>query len=398
MVTILRETDMKSCTKPVGAAILSLLMLGSMIACRSSIEPSAPASPEVQIEQPLTPVTEEPEISEPGKSLESVTPHIEEPSAAVNEQDTVSEKSRVKEPEMNAAKIIAAQAPIPQVDIPTTSPTAPSAQPSAPQNTQTIPATAEEPTRTTAETAAGEDRRSDIPAIEDHRSDTPVTADYPNKIEHDTTEPIIIHVTNIIVTANRQKYCVGEQGRFSVQIIPEDASDKTISIIISGAASELSGEKTFLCTAEGQATITVIAANGVSGSVTVSVIDLTGFASEVIRLINIERQNNSLQPLTQTSELTQTALVRAWESIILFAHDRPDGQSCFTAFNENNVSYTRAAENLGKGQKRPAEVVQDWMNSPGHRAVILNEDYARTGVGVVMDNNGILYWAQSFTD
>ena len=135
-----------------------------------------------------------------------------------------------------------------------------------------------------------------------------------------------------------------------------------------------------------------------AGSNSDSSVDLVALADEVFRLVNAERESKGLAPLTKTTELTQTAVVRAVETISRFSHVRPDGRSCFTAFDENKVPYKKGGENIGKGQISPSEIVTAWMDSPGHKGVILNGDYKHTGVGVAMDSKGLLYWAQSFTD
>ncbi|TXK87566.1 sporulation protein, partial [Parageobacillus sp. SY1] len=46
-----------------------------------------------------------------------------------------------------------------------------------------------------------------------------------------------------------------------------------------------------------------------------------------------------------------------------------------------------------KGQRTPQEVVAAWMNSPGHRANILNKNYTHIGVG--FEENGYI-WTQQF--
>ena len=126
--------------------------------------------------------------------------------------------------------------------------------------------------------------------------------------------------------------------------------------------------------------------------------DLSALASEVIRLTNAEREKAGLSPLTTTSLLTQTASLRASEIIQYFSHNRPDGRSCFTAFDEYGVPYNMAGENLGRGQLSAAEIVADWMGSPGHRDNILNGGFVHIGVGVAIDSGGLLYWVQSFSD
>jgi uncharacterized protein YkwD len=55
-----------------------------------------------------------------------------------------------------------------------------------------------------------------------------------------------------------------------------------------------------------------------------------------------------------------------------------------------------AAENIAMGQSSSHEAVQDWMQSPGHRANILNFTYSRIGVGAYRAADGQIYWCQQF--
>ena len=209
---------------------------------------------------------------------------------------------------------------------------------------------------------------------------------------------VTVPVEYIRVDTDRQIYMIGDQGSVFAQIGPDDATDKTFTVDLSGDAARLTGENSFACIAGGEVAIIVTATNGTTGNHTITIIDPIAFANEVVRLTNIERANAGLVALVQTPELTRAAVVRADESALLFSHDRPDGSSCFTALDENNVTYRWAGENLAMGQKTPAEVVQDWMDSPGHRENILTAEFGRLGVGVIMDSSGRLYWSQCFTD
>jgi len=205
-------------------------------------------------------------------------------------------------------------------------------------------------------------------------------------------------VVSISISLDRRAFQVGEAGSFSVRVEPYDATDRSFTISLSGAAIALTGENTFTCVSGGTVTITATASNGVSGSQTISIIDLISLANEVFRLTNIERANHGLPALSSSPVLTQVAVLRANESIRHFSHDRPDGRSCFTAFTEAGASYRFASENLGKGQTTPAEVVAAWMDSPGHRENILKAEFGQLGTGVAIDSSGTLYWSQSFTD
>ena len=54
-------------------------------------------------------------------------------------------------------------------------------------------------------------------------------------------------------------------------------------------------------------------------------------------------------------------------------------------------------ENIAYGQTSPEMVMDSWMNSPGHRANILNGNYKYIGVGHYVDGTGTNYWVQLFT-
>jgi uncharacterized protein YkwD len=123
-----------------------------------------------------------------------------------------------------------------------------------------------------------------------------------------------------------------------------------------------------------------------------------GAAAEVVRLVNVERAKAGLSALSSShATLNAAARLRAGElpRRIDATHRRPDGREWHTALEESGVgSYHAAGENIAAGQKSAAEVVKDWMNSPGHKANILG-DYKYIGVGVV-EKNGRLYWSQEF--
>lgn len=54
------------------------------------------------------------------------------------------------------------------------------------------------------------------------------------------------------------------------------------------------------------------------------------------------------------------------------------------------------AENIAMGQNSSEQVVSDWMNSPGHRANILNPNHRRIGVAAYRAPDGTVYWCQQF--
>ena len=209
---------------------------------------------------------------------------------------------------------------------------------------------------------------------------------------------VVVPVTNLSVSVKRSVYKTGETFNFTVGFFPEDATDKTYATSIDNTgAADLDGD-TVTCLSSGSVTITATAANGLTAVKEITILDLTELADEVFRLTNAERRNFGLADFSRNGPLSATAMVRAKEILMFFSHTRPDGRDCFSAFDENGVIYGMAAENIAYGQTTPAEVVTGWMDSPGHRANILNPDLGSLGIGVEMDENGRLYWAQAFTD
>ena len=120
------------------------------------------------------------------------------------------------------------------------------------------------------------------------------------------------------------------------------------------------------------------------------------YISEVVRLVNAERAKEGLAALQMDSSLNSAAQVRAKEIVTSFSHTRPNGSSCFTALSEAGIKYNGSGENIAYGQKTPAEVVNAWMNSAGHRANIMSSKFTKIGVGC-HNSNGTYYWSQFFT-
>lgn len=120
--------------------------------------------------------------------------------------------------------------------------------------------------------------------------------------------------------------------------------------------------------------------------------------AEVVRLVNVERAKEGLAPLGTYESLTAAAQIRAGEIVNLFSHTRPDGSSCFTAMDETGAktgAFTYG-ENIAAGNATAAATVEQWMNSPGHRANILNPDYTHIGVGYDVGGTYRHNWVQMF--
>jgi len=123
--------------------------------------------------------------------------------------------------------------------------------------------------------------------------------------------------------------------------------------------------------------------------------DSLAFEQQVAALVNQQRAANGLSPLTLSAELSDVARLKSQDmhDNKYFAHDSPTYGSPFDMLSSFGISYRAAGENIAIGYATPEAVVNAWMNSPGHRANILNPSYTQLGVGYVADGS---YWTQEF--
>ena len=115
---------------------------------------------------------------------------------------------------------------------------------------------------------------------------------------------------------------------------------------------------------------------------------LSGEEQQIVDLVNQARAAEGLDPYGVRDD--QMAHARSWSAQMAadrnMRHDDlsiPDG--CFTA-----------GENVAAGQRSVEEVVDAWMDSPGHRANILSDRFTDIGVGVARAGDGARYWTQNF--
>lgn len=120
------------------------------------------------------------------------------------------------------------------------------------------------------------------------------------------------------------------------------------------------------------------------------------FALEVLYLVNAERAKAGVPPLKLSDDLQRAASIRAREIVRQFSHTRPNGQRFSSLIQDNG--YYRCGENIAAGYASAEETVNQWMQSPGHRANILRPDYTELGVGYAYESGSSWhhYWVQIF--
>ncbi len=99
---------------------------------------------------------------------------------------------------------------------------------------------------------------------------------------------------------------------------------------------------------------------------------------------NVQRSQNSESSLIINAALNQAAQAKANDMSArdYWSHNTPDGQTPWTFMTAAGYQYVTAGENLAYGFATAADTVTGWMNSPEHRANILNTSFHDVGFGI----------------
>jgi uncharacterized protein YkwD len=131
-------------------------------------------------------------------------------------------------------------------------------------------------------------------------------------------------------------------------------------------------------------------------SVPVTVSEEAQAAAEVLKLVNEERSKVGCSALSANSSLAELAQEFSEDMAArgFFDHTDPDGATPWDRATKAGIS-DLGGENIARGQTDAAAVMEAWMNSPGHRANILNCDFKTLGAGVHFGSGGP-WWTQDF--
>ncbi len=116
----------------------------------------------------------------------------------------------------------------------------------------------------------------------------------------------------------------------------------------------------------------------------------TNMSSEgLLANTNVQRAQNSLGSLALNAQLAQAAQAKAEDMVTrdYWSHNTPDGQEPWIFIAGTGYKYQAAGENLAYGFLDSNGAVTGWMNSPGHRANILNGTYSEVGFGIANSPN-----------
>jgi uncharacterized protein YkwD len=123
---------------------------------------------------------------------------------------------------------------------------------------------------------------------------------------------------------------------------------------------------------------------------------VTAARAQILGLVNQQRATAGCKPLTASSPLDRLAQNFSQDMAArgFFDHTDPDGHTPWDRAKALGIT-NLGGENIARGQADAQAVMDAWMNSPGHRANILNCDYTTLGVGIHFGAGGP-WWTQDF--
>jgi uncharacterized protein YkwD len=122
------------------------------------------------------------------------------------------------------------------------------------------------------------------------------------------------------------------------------------------------------------------------------------YEDQVVTLVNQERAKAGCGALTVDARLANAARAHSQDMATrdYFDHNTPEGVDPGKRITNAGYNWQAWGENIAMGQPDPASVMQAWMNSPGHRANILNCNFKNIGVGLAYNTKHQPYWTQDF--
>ena len=138
-------------------------------------------------------------------------------------------------------------------------------------------------------------------------------------------------------------------------------------------------------------------ARGTSG-----VRDLDRVRAEMLARVNAARKKAGAPPLRSNSRLYLAAQRHAEDMLArnYFAHGSPEKKTVRERATAADYDWRLIGENIAEGQLSVDEVMETWMNSPGHRKNILQPGFKELGVGLALGRSGggrhRIVWTQAF--
>ena len=119
------------------------------------------------------------------------------------------------------------------------------------------------------------------------------------------------------------------------------------------------------------------------------------YASDVQSFVNAYRRRAGVPPVSLQWQLNQAAQTHANDMARrnVLSHIGSDGSNGGTRISRTGYRWWIWGENVAAGPTTPSQVVWAWLNSPTHRAVMLDRRFQQMGLGRAVASNGRVYWS-----
>lgn len=119
--------------------------------------------------------------------------------------------------------------------------------------------------------------------------------------------------------------------------------------------------------------------------------------ARLLELTNQARKEAGLKPLQVNMGLVETARAKSADMVAnnYFGHISPNLGSPFDQMGRAKISYRTAGENLA-GAPTAEAAHKGLMNSPGHRANVLNSNFTEIGIGMAKGSQYGIIFTQQF--
>ena len=117
-------------------------------------------------------------------------------------------------------------------------------------------------------------------------------------------------------------------------------------------------------------------------------------AAEVVERTNAVRAQHGLAPLQIHPQMMHAAQAHSNDQAAMsrMSHTGSNGSTMAVRVDATGYAWSRIAENVAAGQGTAQLVTDAWLDSPGHRANMLNADLVHIGVAVTTSPSGTPYW------
>lgn len=118
--------------------------------------------------------------------------------------------------------------------------------------------------------------------------------------------------------------------------------------------------------------------------------------AEILQYVNEDRKDHGMAPLQVNALESSLALKHSQDMAggkVKFGHDGFDKRAKSI---QQSLGSTEIGENVAEGPMTAREVVDGWLNSPGHKKNIEGH-FTLTGIGYAKDNRGNIYFTQIFS-